>query len=180
MALERRAAVPLAAASAMARRLAEVGRALAQGAKVDVVSAYAAIGDEIDTRPLLLALATSGFRVALPITGKRGTPLVFRQWTPTTPMVTGRMDIPEPPKDAPHLVPDMLFVPLAAFDRRGHRIGYGAGFYDRSLSALRARKTILAVGVAYAVQEIPAVPHDAYDQALDMIVTERDVIHVGG
>ena len=91
-------------------------------------------------------------------------------------MVPGKMDIPEPPADAERVVPDLLFVPLAAFDRRGHRIGYGAGFYDRTLAALRAEKDVAAIGLAYAAQEVLFVPDDDHDEPLDMVVTEKDVI----
>ena len=93
-------------------------------------------------------------------------------------MAKGCMDIPEPPADAEVVSPDVLFVPLAVFDRRGHRIGYGAGFYDRTLAALRAQKSIVAVGVAYSAQEVLYVPNDDHDQSLDMIVTEKDTILV--
>ena len=175
-ALDLRAAVPREAAMTFARRLARFGPDLARGHGADVVSAFWSIGDEVPTRPLLDALDAAGFRVALPVTGKRGTPLVFRRWTPATVMVPGRMAIPEPPTDAEVLVPDVLFVPLAAFDRRGHRIGYGAGFYDRSLAALRAEKAVTAVGVAYAAQEVLFVPADAHDEPLDFVVTEKDTI----
>ena len=91
-------------------------------------------------------------------------------------MANGRMRIPEPPPEAEIVEPDVLFVPLAAFDRRGHRIGYGAGFYDRTLAALRAKKPIVAIGVAYAAQEVLFVPNDDHDEPLDMIVTEKDTI----
>ena len=174
--LAKRAAIPGAVAEAFAQRLARLGPDLAKGHGARVVSAYAAIGEEIDTFPLLRALDAAGFAVALPITGKRGTPLVFRKWTPSTIMVPGRMAIPEPPPEAEVLEPDLLFVPLAAFDRRGHRIGYGAGFYDRTLADLRAKKTITAIGLAYATQEILFIPSEEHDQALDFVVTEKDTI----
>ena len=174
--LAKRAAIPVETAEAFARRLADIGPELAKGHGARVVSAYAAIGEEIDTNPLLHALHAAGFAAALPVTGKRGTPLVFRLWTPTTLMVPGRMAIPEPPPDAEVLEPDLLFVPLAAFDRRGHRIGYGAGFYDRTLAELRAKKTITAIGIAYAIQETLFIPSEDHDQPLDFMVTEKDTI----
>ncbi len=88
------------------------------------------------------------------------------------------MGIPEPLDVAPAVDPDLLFTPLACFDRRGRRIGYGAGYYDRSLARLRAMKTIHAVGVAYGVCEVAAVPYEAHDQSLDAIVTEQETIFV--
>ena len=174
--LAKRAAIPGALATGFAKRLAYLGPQLATGHGAHVVSAYAAIGDEIDTLPLLHALDAAGFAVALPITGKRGTALVFRKWTPATIMVPGRMSIPEPPPEAEVLEPDLLFVPLAAFDRRGHRIGYGAGFYDRTLEELRAKKTITSIGLAYSVQETLFIPSEDHDQPLDFVVNEKDTI----
>ena len=88
------------------------------------------------------------------------------------------MGIPEPLDSAPAVEPDLLFVPLACFDRRGHRIGYGAGYYDRSLAQLRAAKSIHAVGVAYGVCEVAAVPYEAHDQSLDVVVTEHETIFI--
>ena len=88
------------------------------------------------------------------------------------------MGIPEPLESARAVEPDLLFVPLACFDRRGHRIGYGAGYYDRSLELLRAIKRIHAVGVAYGVCEVAAVPYEAHDQSLDVVVTEHETIFV--
>ena len=175
-ALAHRAAISPAEADAFARRLARIGPELARAHGATTVSAYASIGDEIATGPLLAALDDAGFVVGLPITGKIGTPLTFRRWTPDTKMVPGRMSIPEPPPKAETVEPDVLFVPLAAYDRRGHRIGYGAGFYDRTLAALRAKKQIVAIGVAFAAQEVLFVPNDAHDEPLDMIVTEKDTI----
>ena len=174
--LAARSAIPREEAAAFAQRLAVLGPDLARGHGADVVSAFAPIGDEIDTWPLMRALDAAGFRVALPVTGKRGTTLIFRRWTPGTLMVSGRMAIPEPPDGAAILEPDLLFVPLAAFDRRGHRIGYGAGFYDRSLTALRAKKIVTAVGLAYAAQETLFIPSEDHDEPLDFVVTEHDTI----
>lgn len=175
-ALAARAAIPAATAAAFATRLARLGPELARAQDASAVSAFWSIGDELPTRPLIEALDAAGLAVGLPVTGKRGTPLVFRQWRPGTAMTPGRMDIPEPPADAAVIEPDVLFVPLAAFDRRGHRIGYGAGFYDRTLAALRAKKAITTIGIAYAAQEVLFVPNDTHDEPLDMIVTEKDTI----
>ena len=103
---------------------------------------------------LLAALVEEGFDVALPAVTGRGTHLDFRLWRPGEPTALGAMGIPEPLDDAPVVDPDLLFTPLACFDRRGRRIGYGAGYYDRSLARLRAMKPIHAVGVAYGVCEV--------------------------
>ena len=161
-------------------RLAEQGLAIARRVGARTVSAFMPIRDEPDTLPLLAALASHGFRTALPVTVSRAAPLVFRQWRPGDPTVPGEMKIPEPPASADAVDPDLLFVPLACFDRRGHRIGYGAGHYDRSLAALRAKGSATAVGVAYSVAQAPAIPDEPHDQRLDFILTERELIDCRG
>lgn len=171
-----RAGISKIEADAFAARLADLGPSLARGHGAKAVSVFWSIGDEIPTLPLLTALDATGFAVGLPVTGKRGTALTFRRWTPTTLMRPGRMDIPEPLPEAELLEPDLLFVPLAAFDRRGHRIGYGAGFYDLTLAGLRAKKDVTAVGLAYAAQEVLFIPEEPHDQPLDFVVTEKDTI----
>jgi 5-formyltetrahydrofolate cyclo-ligase len=142
------------------------------------VSGFYPVREEPDVLALLDALADEGFAVALPVVMGRDAHLDFRLWRPGEPTAPGPMGIPEPLKSAPLVDPDLLFTPLACFDRRGRRIGYGAGHYDRSLARLRAMKTIRAVGVAYGVCEAPAVPYDAHDQSLDVIVTEQETIFV--
>jgi 5-formyltetrahydrofolate cyclo-ligase len=106
----------------------------------------------------------------------RGRPLALRAWAFGEPLVKGQWGIREPPPEAAEVDPDIALVPLAAFDRTGHRIGYGAGYYDLTLTGLRARKPIIAVGLAYAAQEIAAVPATARDARLDLVLTEREVI----
>jgi 5-formyltetrahydrofolate cyclo-ligase len=174
--LARRAEGGSFAAAAFAQYLATVGLTLAMRLCPDFVSAYFPLPNEPPTLKLLDRLSVAGFKTALPVTGQLGTPLVFRLWRPGEPTVKGKMAIEEPLADAPEIAPDLLFVPLAAFDRAGHRIGYGAGFYDRSLEQLRAFKPICAVGVAYAAQEFPRIPNDTRDQNLDYVLTERELI----
>jgi 5-formyltetrahydrofolate cyclo-ligase len=135
-----------------------------------VVSGFWPIGQEIDIRPLLLALHARGHPIALPKTPKRGNPLIFRLWQPGAAMVAERFGTFRP--DGPVCVPDFLLVPLLAFDRRGYRIGYGAGYYDRTLAGLPGR---FRLGVAYAAQELDAVPAGPYDARLDAVATERGV-----
>jgi 5-formyltetrahydrofolate cyclo-ligase len=137
-----------------------------------VVSAYWPMGEELDVRPLLDALHARGRICALPVVARRRSPLIFRRWRPGDRLEAGVLGIRTPTADAPSLEPDVLIVPLLAFDARGYRLGYGGGYYDRSLAALRAAKKILAVGVAFAVQEMPNVPHGPGDERLDWIVTE--------
>jgi 5-formyltetrahydrofolate cyclo-ligase len=131
---------------------------------------------EIDARPLLGKLAGEGWTTALPIVIAPRQPLEFRRWLPGEPTVLGKWDIPRPSEDAPLLQPDVLLVPLLAFDRRGYRLGYGGGFYDRTIPGLRALKSVTTIGIAYAAQEIDDVPHDELDQPLDFIMTEKDLI----
>lgn len=142
----------------------------------EIVSAFHPLRDEPDTLILLDALAKEGFTTALPLVAGRGSSLIFRSWRPGEPTRADSMSIREPLEDAPVVDPDLLFVPLACFDRRGHRLGYGAGYYDRTLARLRATKPIHAVGVAYGVCEVPAVPYEAHDQTLDAVVTEQEAV----
>lgn len=175
-ALARRNAETAEAAAAFAQQVATTGIDFAQSLRPEWTSAYFAIRGEPSTLPLLEGLARAGFRTALPVTGPRDTPLTFRAWRPGEPTSEGKMSIREPLPTAPEVAPDLLFVPLAAFDRSGNRIGYGAGFYDRTLAKLRAMKPICAIGVAFACQELDKVPEEPHDERLDFVLTERELI----
>jgi 5-formyltetrahydrofolate cyclo-ligase len=138
------------------------------------VSAYLPVKDEFDVLPIALTAHVLGHLVGMPVVAGRGKPLVFREWTPETPLIVGALGIPVPPEDALALVPRLLLVPMLAFDRAGYRLGYGGGFYDRTLAALRALDPrTVAVGVAYAGQQVEAVPRGPHDEPLDWIVTEE-------
>jgi 5-formyltetrahydrofolate cyclo-ligase len=137
-----------------------------------VVSGYSPIRSELDPTPLMLRLAEQGARLALPAVMARGQSLSFRAWSPKDRMVLGGLGILEPSPAAAELIPDVMLVPLAAFDRLGHRIGYGAGHYDYTFAHLRRSKPVMGVGVAFAAQEIEAVPALAHDVALDYVLTE--------
>jgi 5-formyltetrahydrofolate cyclo-ligase len=137
-----------------------------------VVSAYHPFRDEMDPGPAMEKLRALGARTALPVLTKKGEPLMFRLWEPGDPMILNGMGIMEPLDTAPLTDPDMLLVPLLAFDRAHNRLGYGGGFYDRTLAGLRVRKTILAIGIGYACQEVPEVPTEPWDGRLDRIATE--------
>ena len=141
-----------------------------------LVSGFSSIGTEINPLPLMRRLADRGARLALPVVIGRGRPLALRAWAFGEPLDKGQWGIREPRPEAPEVDPDIVLVPLAAFDRTGHRIGYGAGYYDLTLAAWRARKPVVAVGLAYAAQEIAAVPSTARDARLDLVLTEREVI----
>ena len=136
-----------------------------------VVSGFWPIGQEIDIRPLLVALHERGHPIVLPQTPKRGDPLIFRLWRPGDALVAEPFGTMRPTGEK--RAPDFLLVPLLAFDRRGRRIGYGAGYYDRTLAALPGR---FRLGVAYAAQELDEVPAGPYDARLDAVATERGVI----
>jgi 5-formyltetrahydrofolate cyclo-ligase len=140
-----------------------------------VVSGYSPIRSEIDPAPLMRKLAEQGAKLALPAVMARGKSLAFRAWSPDDRLMMGPLGILEPSPAAAELIPDVMLVPLAAFDRQGHRIGYGAGHYDYTLAHLRKVKAITAVGTAFSVQEIKAVPALPHDVALDYVLTEKKV-----
>lgn len=137
------------------------------------LSGYMPMRTEIDCLP---AMAAHAGPVGVPVIVAKATPLRFREWTVTTEMVPGPFGA-SVPASGEWIVPEVLIVPLLAFDRRGHRLGYGGGFYDRTLEGLRAASPdILAIGFAFAAQEVDEVPTEPVDQPLDLIVTEREVI----
>ncbi|MET0879415.1 MAG: 5-formyltetrahydrofolate cyclo-ligase [Tardiphaga sp.] len=143
-----------------------------------IVAGYSPIRSELDPTPLMRALAAHGARLALPVIIARDAPLMFRVWSPADALVAGSMGILEPPPEAPQLMPDIVLVPLAAFDRAGHRIGYGAGHYDRTFEQLRAIRPFVAVGLAFDVQEIEVVPMQPHDVRLDYVLTETRTIDI--
>jgi 5-formyltetrahydrofolate cyclo-ligase len=140
-----------------------------------VVAGYSPIRGEVDPLPLMRKLAVDGARLALPSVNARGQSLIFRAWGPSERLLLGPLGILEPSPAAAVVVPDVMLVPLAAFDRLGHRIGYGAGYYDYTFSHLRKIKAVIGIGLAFAVQEIAAVPALAHDVALDYVLTETDM-----
>jgi 5-formyltetrahydrofolate cyclo-ligase len=140
-----------------------------------VVSGFWPLGEEIDIRPLLHALHARGHKVALPVTPGRGEALTFRGWQPGDALVPERFGTMRPIGDL--LVPDMLLIPLLAFDAAGGRLGYGGGFYDRTLPGLPGRYRL---GCAFAAQQVDAVPIGPYDMRLDAVATENGIIRCGG
>jgi len=167
-----------AAAAAIARRgLALVEELAAKaGLETPVVSVYWPIRSELNTRPLIDALAGKGYRVVLPVMHKVKQPLVFRDFSPGDDLVKGPFGLSEPAEEKTARDPDILFSPLAAFDRKGYRLGYGGGIYDATLAELRPRKRVTAIGVAYSCQEADGVPTEPHDQRLDYLLTERETI----
>jgi 5-formyltetrahydrofolate cyclo-ligase len=144
------------------------------------VSGFWPIGEEFDPRPLMEALAAMGHRLCLPVVVGRGRPLAFRAWAPGDPLERAGFGLSVPRWDAPPAIPRFLIVPLLAFDRRGYRLGYGAGYYDRTIGELKAHvPRLFALGVGFALQEVPEVPTLAHDQRLDAIATEAYLIETG-
>ena len=141
-----------------------------------VVSGFSPFRSEISPLPLLRRLADAGVSLALPVVAGRGQPLTMRSWSFGAPLVSGVWGIREPSADAPEVFPDILIVPLLAFDRRGYRLGYGGGFYDRTIARLRTMKPVTAVGIAFAAQQIDEVPTTPRDERLDLVLTEGRTI----
>jgi len=141
-----------------------------------LVSGFMPMKTEINPLPLMKALEQAGARLALPAIKGRGHPLIMRAYKFGDEFARGQWGIREPKPEAPEVAPDIVIVPLAAFDRAGNRIGYGAGYYDMTLHALRTQKPVTAIGLAFAAQEMPQVPTDDRDERLDLVLTERGVI----
>jgi 5-formyltetrahydrofolate cyclo-ligase len=170
----------LMAAHASTARLAIRDRYLAAFAPPPgtVVSAFWPMPGELDLRPLLEALHAQGCACALPVVVGRDRPLVFRAWEPGTALVTSRFGIAEPASDRAVLRPQHALVPLLAFDDDGYRLGYGGGFYDRTLAQLRGDGAgpFAAIGVGLEAQRRPSLPREPFDERLDWLVTERAVV----
>jgi 5-formyltetrahydrofolate cyclo-ligase len=145
-----------------------------------VVSGFMPLKSEINPLPLMRALAAQGARLALPVIEQRRKPLIMRAFAFGDALNPGQWGIREPTPQAPEVVPDIMLVPLLAFDRSGKRIGYGAGYYDRTIAKFRAVKPVPAIGIAYAAQEIADVPVTERDVRLDLVLTEREVIDLRG
>jgi len=145
-----------------------------------IIAGYMPMKTEINPLPLMRKLSYAGGQLALPAIAGRGQPLIMRAYAFGDELARGQWGIREPKPEAAQVEPDILIVPLAAFDRTGHRIGYGAGYYDLTIHALRAKKNITAIGLAFAAQEILQVPATTRDEALDFVLTEREVIDFRG
>jgi 5-formyltetrahydrofolate cyclo-ligase len=164
---------PIAAAAAAANFLAKLDAFDLNGGAV--VAGYWPIATEIDDRPLLARLHARGFTCALPVVVARAAPLVFRRWAPLDPLEPGEHETWQPPASAREVTPDLILVPLLAFDAAGRRLGQGIGYYDRTLAAARRADTVVAVGMAYAAQRFAHVPHGPLDQAMDWLLTEQSL-----
>ncbi len=158
------------------RAMAGHGIAFAGKPAPAIVSGFLAIGDEINPTPLMQRLLGEGYRLCLPVMEGKGKPLVFRAWSPGEPLAETMWGIREPLPEAEALDPDIVLGPLLAFDDQGYRLGYGGGFYDRTLARLRALKPIVSIGIAFDEQKVDAVPHVDYDERLDWILTPSGAV----
>lgn len=171
-----RAAIPASARAAAALRLAGTFAAAFSFPAGTVVAGFWPLRDELDPRPLLAALRQTGSLIALPVTGEKRSALTFRLWAEGARLVHGRFGALIPADGGEEVAPDVVLTPLLAFDRAGGRLGYGGGYYDRTIGALREAKPVFAVGLAFAAQETASVPTGPYDRPLDAVVTEREVL----
>ncbi|HVV65880.1 MAG TPA: 5-formyltetrahydrofolate cyclo-ligase [Rhizomicrobium sp.] len=167
-----RRAVLAAQCPDFAERVAAHAQAL-QIPRGSLVGAYVAMEGEADPHLLLKELAKDDCAFAFPRVAAKKQPLAFHRWPAGSELVTSAFGVPEPAGDWPRAVPSILLVPMLAFDRDGYRLGYGGGFYDITLAALRAAGELRAIGVAFAGQEVEALPREPHDQRLDAIVTEK-------
>jgi 5-formyltetrahydrofolate cyclo-ligase len=166
-----RASVGAEAMAQAADRVAAHGLGFLQPQrKGAIVSGFSSLPDEFRAWPLLRRLHGEGYPIAMPVMQGKGKPLVFRAWAPGDAMDKAVWGIAEPKSDKPLLEPDVVLLPLLAFDAAGWRLGYGGGYYDRTLRELRARKAVVAVGLAYDEQQVDAVPHLDYDERLDWVL----------
>jgi 5-formyltetrahydrofolate cyclo-ligase len=138
-----------------------------------LVSGFWPIKEEIDIRPLMIELFNQGCQLALPVVQGKGQPVIFRAWRPGDPLEAGVFGTLQPSAKREVLQPDALIVPLLACDEEGWRLGYGGGFYDRTLAGLRAHKKVTAIGVSFDAQLVPDVPHGPGDQRLDWLLTDK-------
>jgi 5-formyltetrahydrofolate cyclo-ligase len=143
--------------------------------KARVIAGYVSLGDEADVAPLLGLLSGQNVELALPAVAGRDSALEFRRWKPEDPLESGPFATRHPGEAAEKTIPDLLLVPMLAYDLEGGRLGYGGGYYDRTLAALRAAGPVTAVGIAYAAQRMDGLPRETHDQPLDWIVTESEV-----
>jgi 5-formyltetrahydrofolate cyclo-ligase len=174
-ALMRRDGLTAELRAAAAAHIADLaaGLDLAPGA---VVAGFWPIRSEIDPRPAMARLAARGHPLVLPALLGDGVTMVFRRWAPGEPLVPAAFGLSEPPATAAEVDPLVLLMPLAAFDERGGRIGYGGGYYDRALERLERSHPVRRIGIAFATQRVDRVPEEAHDRRLDLILTEAGPI----
>lgn len=170
----------VAAAAGVAARFMSTAALVAHTGVGTSISGYMPIGSEIDPQTLMAQLSARGSTLCLPDTNTPDAPLNFRRWNFGDDLRPGNYGIPVPAGDADDIRPDLLLVPMLAFDRGGHRLGYGGGYYDRTIAALGAEKTITTVGLAFSGQVRDDLPVGPHDMRLDWIVTESAALRVAG
>jgi 5-formyltetrahydrofolate cyclo-ligase len=176
---ETRAKIPPAEAELAALRVAE--RAVILLAEfggvpeATPVALYASLPGELDSLPLLDALAAKNFPTLLPVSGEKARPLKFHLWRPGEKLVNGRYGLREPQSSAPEMSPKVVFAPLLGFDGEGGRLGFGGGYYDATLAYLRRESRVLAGGLAFSRQQVAAIPREKHDEKLDFVITEERV-----
>jgi 5-formyltetrahydrofolate cyclo-ligase len=178
-ALEKRDLISAAEAHEAARAIEAAALELVRRLSGDArpaVALYWPIRSELNTRPLIEALHVQGYPVLLPAMTAVRQPLHFRAFTPGDELEKGPFGLSEPAPGRAEGRPEIVFAPLAAFDRRGVRLGYGGGIYDATLKALRTAAPVTAIGLAFSIQESDAIPAEPHDQRLDVIITERETI----
>ncbi len=161
-------------------RLKESGLDFLEMTSPGIVSGFHPYGSEIDCRALMHRLARESWTTCLPVVTGPAQPLIFREWGRDEPLEDGAWEIPVPTEDAAEAKPDVLLVPLLAFDKMGYRLGYGGGFYDRTLELARAEREIVAIGVGFSGQQVKAVPHGEFDEPLDWMLTELGPVRCTG
>jgi 5-formyltetrahydrofolate cyclo-ligase len=177
-----RAAVSPAQAEAAALAVADRALALTLEKLEDPapVALYAPLAGELDSFPLLEALARLGYPTLLPVAGEQATPLTFRIWRPGAPLVAGRFGLREPSANAPEMRPELLFLPLLGFDAEGTRLGFGGGYYDSTIDRLRAKGLTAAIGLAFSCQQAEKIPREKHDEKLDFVITEKKLFDFHG
>ncbi len=166
------------AAVRLAENFSKIAADFPSGSVLGSVAGYWPMADEMDVRPLLTRLAEEGREIALPVVVAKDAPLIFRRWRPGLVLEDGDFGTRHPGPDEPEVTPAIVLVPLLAFDAQGYRLGWGGGFYDRTLARLRASGPVVAVGVAYQSQLVDSVPRTATDEALDWMVTDSGVLEI--
>jgi 5-formyltetrahydrofolate cyclo-ligase len=178
-ALARRDALPVAERRAASQKIAQKRFPVPLG-EGTVVAGYSPVRSECDPIPLMRSLAGRGAQLALPVVEPKDKSLSFAEWRQGEQLTAGPFGILQPRAGALDVEPDIILVPLVGFDRAGHRIGYGVGYYDRALKGLRARRPVIAVGIGFAIQEIDAIVAGDHDERLDLVLTERELIDPRG
>ena len=178
-ALRRRSSAHGRLGTSAADVIKDLGLPLIAGLAGHCVSGYLPIRDELDPTALLAALGAQGRPLALPVIETKWAPLLFRAWTPGDLLAPAEFGLQVPVATAALWLPDILLVPLAAFDSSGYRIGYGGGYYDRTLALYRSMRSVAAIGIAYDEQDVPSFPHQPHDQRLDYLLTPTGVLTFG-